>query len=355
MGVPSAIADCVRFNPSAGGTTDWTYSSAVTGYQSPTAANMVNGAQYSYRAESVDLSQWEIGTGVYNSSTGVITRANVLFNSAGTTAKINFSAAPQVALVALKEDLIARPAGHLFGLTLSTPGSYTTFSVAAGEATDSTNSDLMVLASAISKTTAGWSVGSGNGALDTGSIAPNTTYHVFQIKRPDTGVVDIALSLSAAAPALGANIPAAYSISRRIGSLITNASSQWVKFTQRGDEFLLDVGVADVNGAALVTTSGTLYPLSVPSGIQVNALFSMSATYGSGSYIYVGASSPDVTDGAITTGNVDLIGTSTNVYPVISYSIRTDTSRRVRIRGGGPGTGTVTVNTKGWIDTRGRV
>jgi len=101
----SFFLDVCRFNPTAGGTTDWTYSSAVTGYQSPAAANVVSGAQYSYRAESANLSQWEIGVGTY--SAGVLSRTTVLFNSSGTTAKINFSAAPQVAIVALAEDLLA--------------------------------------------------------------------------------------------------------------------------------------------------------------------------------------------------------------------------------------------------------
>ncbi|WP_431014567.1 LamG-like jellyroll fold domain-containing protein [Bradyrhizobium pachyrhizi] len=102
----SSFLDVCRFNPTAGGTADFTYSSPVVGYQSPAAAGALNGATYSYRAESADLSQWEIGTGVYNTSTGVLSRAAVLFNSAGTTAKINFTAAPQVAVVALAEDLI---------------------------------------------------------------------------------------------------------------------------------------------------------------------------------------------------------------------------------------------------------
>ena len=53
----AAFLDGCRFNPAAGGTTDWTYSSAVTGYQSPSAANVVNGRLYKYRAESADLSQ----------------------------------------------------------------------------------------------------------------------------------------------------------------------------------------------------------------------------------------------------------------------------------------------------------
>ncbi|VIO77381.1 hypothetical protein [Bradyrhizobium ivorense] len=103
----AAFLDACRFSPTAGGTTDWTYSIAVTGYLSPATANVVNGRAYKYRAESADLAQWEIGEGTYNTSTGVLSRTTVLFNSAGTTAKINFSAIPQVAIVALKEDLIS--------------------------------------------------------------------------------------------------------------------------------------------------------------------------------------------------------------------------------------------------------
>jgi hypothetical protein len=118
----SSFIDVCRFNPTAGGTTDWTYSSAVQGYQSPSVAGAVNGATYSYRAESADLSQWEVGTGVYNSGTGVLTRAAVLFNSSGTTSKINFSAAPQVAVVALAEDLPSNTAWTTFTPSPSVSG-----------------------------------------------------------------------------------------------------------------------------------------------------------------------------------------------------------------------------------------
>jgi hypothetical protein len=103
----AAFLNACRFNPTAGGTTDWTYSSAVNGYQSPGAAGAVSGRLYKYRAESADLSQWEIGEGSWNSGTGVLSRTAVLFNSSGTTSKINFSTVPQVAVVAIKEDLIS--------------------------------------------------------------------------------------------------------------------------------------------------------------------------------------------------------------------------------------------------------
>lgn len=112
----SAFLNVCRFAPTAGGTSDWTYSTAITGYQSPSASGVVSGQSYKYRAESADLSQWEIGEGTYNTSTQVLTRATVLYNSSGTGtgtgqsgagSKINFSTVPQVAIVAIKEDLIS--------------------------------------------------------------------------------------------------------------------------------------------------------------------------------------------------------------------------------------------------------
>ncbi|MCL8485175.1 MULTISPECIES: hypothetical protein [Bradyrhizobium] len=103
----AAFLDICRFLPTAGGTTDWTYAAAVQGYQGPAAAGAVNGRLYKYRAESADLTQWEVGEGGYTSSTGTLARTTILFTSAGTTAKINFAAPPQVAIVALKEDLVS--------------------------------------------------------------------------------------------------------------------------------------------------------------------------------------------------------------------------------------------------------
>jgi hypothetical protein len=122
----AAFLDNVRFNPTAGGTTDWTYSSAVTGYQSPSAGGVVNGTKYKYFAISADSTQWEIGEGAYNTSTGALARTTVLYNSSGTgTAsgqsgagtKISFGAAPQVAIVGVKEDLISVEEANSFSGT----------------------------------------------------------------------------------------------------------------------------------------------------------------------------------------------------------------------------------------------
>src|SRR5437588_11928647 len=88
------------------------------------------------------------------------------------------------------------------------------------------------------------------------------------IERTDTGIVDVLISQSPTSPMLPAN----YTKKRRIGSMKSNGSSQWIKFTQVGDEFLWDAAVADVLGSATITTTNTVYTLgSVPTGVSVLA------------------------------------------------------------------------------------
>jgi hypothetical protein len=118
----AAFLDICRFNPTLGGTTDWVVSSAVTGYQTPASAGATNAIVYRYRAESTDLTQWEIGYGAYTVGTTTLARTTVLFNSLGTTAKINFSSAPQVAVVALKEDLLSITEANSFTAAERTQG-----------------------------------------------------------------------------------------------------------------------------------------------------------------------------------------------------------------------------------------
>jgi hypothetical protein len=95
----AAFLDLCRFVASAGGTTDWTYSSTVSPYISPANAGAVNGRTYKVRAESADLTQWEVSEGSYSSAgAGSFARTTVLYNSAGTGtlqsgagSKINFT------------------------------------------------------------------------------------------------------------------------------------------------------------------------------------------------------------------------------------------------------------------------
>jgi len=128
----------VGFTPTAGGTTDWTYSSANPGYQSPVAGNVVNGGTYEVFAKDAS-NNWEISRGVCTISVGIPTfaRTTVLYNSAGTGTqspgqsgagtKINFGTVPSVSAVLIAEDLvfIQPPQGRLT-LVTGTPVMTTT-------------------------------------------------------------------------------------------------------------------------------------------------------------------------------------------------------------------------------------
>jgi len=121
----AAWVNSCRYLPTLGGTTDWTFASAVLGYNTPTLAGIVNGQTYKYRAQSLDLTQWEEGEGTYNTGTGVLLRTTVLYNSSGTGTgagqsgagtKISFTTVPQVGIVALKEDLLSPSEANAFTL-----------------------------------------------------------------------------------------------------------------------------------------------------------------------------------------------------------------------------------------------
>ena len=95
--------DACGFYATAGGTGDFVVSSAAIGYQTPASASAVNGLVYSYRAQSSDLSQWEIGFGAYATGTTTLARTTVVASSTGS--KVNFSAPPSVYVTALTADL----------------------------------------------------------------------------------------------------------------------------------------------------------------------------------------------------------------------------------------------------------
>lgn len=259
-------------------------------------------------------------------------------------------------------DLQADPVFHrsyLAGLGLSTAGASATFGVAAGLAVDSTNAGFMSLVSAFTKTTSVWALGTAAGSLDTGAIANSTWYHVYLIKRPDTGVVDVAISLSAANPTLVTNIPAAYTLFRRIGSMKTNGSAQWTKFIQDGNLFQWDIPVADVNAANPGTVAVTR-TLTVPTGIRVlaNVLAGATTTIASDvGAIYL--SDLSVSDQAaafpLATFSLFESATAQTIQSGAPVSVMTNTSAQIRSRMQlSTATSTLGISTVGWVDTRGR-
>lgn len=336
------------FNATSAGTGNFVVASAFSGGHTPEQANVTDGKTYTYYAQSADGSQWESGSGAYSISTHTLARTTIGGNSNGDTNPVNFTAAPIVYVFSSSSSTLEPviPRGYLSGLTLSTAGSSATFSVASGLAVDSTAADFTQLLASINKTTSGWAAGTGNGALDTSTIANSTWYHAFLIKRPDTKAVDVLISLSATAPTLPAN----YTLFRRIGSMKTDGSGNWVAFNQNGDEFLWMAPVADASNVNFsnVTLSQTL---TVPLGIRVNAIFSALLVSSGATHILFYAL--DAGTQASSTNNLSLASNAITQVGSI-FNVRINTSAQIGVVGDGAG-GSFYIGTQGWIDTRGRL
>jgi len=246
------------------------------------------------------------------------------------------------------------PRSYLAGLTMSTAGSSTTMTIAAGQATDSTNAIVMSLSSSLAKTTGSWTVGAAAGCLDTGSIANSTWYHFYLIERTDTQVVDVLCSTSASAPTM----PASYSFKRRIGAGKTDGSANWTAFVQDGDFFQWSTPILDV-AATNPGTSAVTRTLTVPTGVNVRALVNVmwdgvTSTVGT---IYLSDLattdlSPAETAAPLSTFNIDAAAGNRGGGQA---TVRTNTSAQIRSRVGVSGASDVLrIATLGWIDSRGR-
>jgi hypothetical protein len=249
------------------------------------------------------------------------------------------------------------PRSYLAGLTLSTAGSSPNFGIAAGAAASSSNTAMMTLASPYAKTTGGWAVGSGGGALDSGAIAnPSTWYKVFEIQRPDIGVVDICITVNVLASGctIGGTIPAAYTLFRYIGSMKTDGLGNWTKFTQNGDEFLWSVPTTDANNFG-ITNVATNFTLTVPTGIRVNALlnalFTNTASVGAAVLFYPLDAPQSL---GVPAGNVMMNCLVVGQFSSSQVNLRTDTSARIGGIAQAASNNGVYLVTFGWIDRRGR-
>lgn len=242
--------------------------------------------------------------------------------------------------------------GQLYGLTLSNNATDATndIDIAVGEAASTeTNPVLMVLASSLTKRLdAAWAVGSGNGGLDTGSIA-NAWYYMWLIQRSDTGVVDALFSLSATAPTMPTN----YDRKRRIGSILRSAASIQA-FVQTGDNY----DWMNIPQDFAVTNPGTTpvnRTVSAPPNMYANILiFFQHNDSGSVSSYFVYRTDVSTRE-AQTMSASAASGRALSVF--IPRSIKVDASSQIRTNvTGTSGANTVIQNyTSGYVDTRGRI
>lgn len=254
------------------------------------------------------------------------------------------------------------PRGYIDGLILSNNATDPArdIDISPGVARDGGDAANMSLSSMLTKRIdASWAVGTNQGGLDgTESVAGtpdiNTWYHIWLIRRSDTGVVDALFSESATAPVMPAN----YDQKRRLGAVLTDGTGDVEKFFQTGDEFIWDVPVMDffdtAPGNAAVTRT-----LTVPTGLSTIALFQINlngqASGANDSTLVTSLSQADTIPGR---GN-------SNVYTVMNEGndeanttfvrVKTNTAGQIRTRNEiGGASNDIQGITLGWIDPRGR-
>lgn len=331
------LFDRVKVNIPTTGTGDITFGAAVsTAFLTPTEAGVLDGDEVRYVI--VDGLDFEEGVGLIKDTVATMERTVTKSKIGGVvgTSPINLSGTAVLALTASAADIgdsanhtydnsvsgldsgnvqdaIDEVASrdfvvpHLFGLTLSNSVSDpdNDVDIAPGQASAIDLSATLKLTSAITKRLdAAWAAGSGNGGLDTGSAASNTTYHLWLIRRSDTGVVDALFSTSATNPVLPSN----YDGKRRIGAVMTDGDGDIIPFRQVGGWFhFVGNGVGMIISEANVSTA-TNIALPVPQGIKVLADFGLAISSNSTDTggIFIGARDPDT--GAATVYDIVVLG-----------------------------------------------
>lgn len=335
----------------------------VTGAQLPPSGASLGGVQSSVASGSLFFNGL--------ATTGIFTSAQPLFSNLGgslglgqmpatnasvgtfTNATVTANAQGLITAIATGSSSGTILPGYLSGASLAF-STTTAFNVAAGTVTDSTSAVYMTVA-ALTKTTSAWSLGNNGGCLDTGAIAASKWYNVFIVERTDLSAIDVLCSLSPLTPTMPAN----YTYKRRIGSLLTNGSSQWTNFAQWNDEFRWAAVVADVAttnpGTAAVTVT-----MSTPLGVIVEGIFNTRAYNGSSTDDgRTDFFSPLIDDG--TSGSNSLFNAGVGATAVaggqVSGQIRIPTNTLSQIKYIQPGavaSSVINIGTVGWIDARGQ-
>ena len=251
-------------------------------------------------------------------------------------------------------ELAARRRGYIYGLTMSNAADAANdITVAAGETTDESFTDIMVLAAPITKQLdAAWAVGTNAGGINTGAEANSTWYEVHLIKRVDTGVVDVMFTTTANR----ATLPANYTLQRRIGWIRNDSGGSILAFTQVGDHITLTTQVNDASVTA--TASAAQITMTVPpNAIGRFRTTTIGNTNVNGGMLVVFS---EIVEGNVTPADTTGIGTIAYIDLVSSqaghFDLRVNSSSQIEHdSANSTGSPTFDISTYGWIDDRRRL
>lgn len=256
----------------------------------------------------------------------------------------------------ISQSSLLYPPGFINGLILSNDAGDATndINITAGSCVDSTDATNITLSSEITKQIdASWVVGDDAGGFPSGLTLTNDTwYHVFLIRRSDTGVVDAGFDTSLTATNLLIDA-SSYDSYRRIGSVRRDTAANKA-FFQNENIITYDIPIQDVSLAAGSTTR-QLITLSAPPDIKflANVAYHVDMTANADHYylFYDPAMTDSTPSAALFTGGVsDFSGV--DIHHTQIFSVRTNTSAQAAERS--TSTASRSIMCFGYTDARGQ-
>jgi hypothetical protein len=247
--------------------------------------------------------------------------------------------------------------GYIDGLITEVSGTDASHDIGINPGVGSNSLDtddrLVVLSSLLwKKIDAAWAVGTNQGGMATGSVAAFTEYNLILIQNDLSDAVDVMFDVSAT----GANVPANWTATRRIGSVFTDGSSNIILYAQHGDYFRFTNSVLDLSDATGTLGTYQTATVRVPPG-QLGHFFVYGDVGTSTQCIVYLREGSDVGTGlnVAVTLVADAAGSTTRLSGGMVF-LPVDASSQVdyTLSGAGGTWGTYVIYTWGWMDDRGR-
>jgi hypothetical protein len=244
------------------------------------------------------------------------------------------------------------PTGYLTGFQLGLDSDAEhDVRIGPGKLRDLSDSTDAVLAAALVKEIdAAWAQGGNAGGLAGGSVAADTWYTLFLIRKDADGSIDAIFD----ADETGADAPSGWTVMGRLGAVLTDGAANIRGFVHDATAGLflftdpaLEVDVADQD------TTAVLRGLAVPPGLPVKALLSFAVSHASAQR-HLRVRPPAADDEPVSTTAAPLGSLSTGPSGAVRLAERelwTDASQQIETAADGADT-VLKIGTLGWQEPR---